>query len=155
MIDETKREIKKSKRKDYYKILELQRNATQEQIKKQYKTLSKKYHPDKNHGNDEKLKFSEKMFRDVNESYKALSDPQKKRLFDCGLNPDDAGILCVNLDFQNNDFHENDCFNGKDTFYENHRNNKSNKDGNSNSYHNDEEINSKNTKKKSKFDISK
>ena len=92
LIDETKREIKKSKRKDYYKILELPKNATQEQIKKQFKHLSKKYHPDKNNGSDERMRNSENLFRDVNEAYKVLSDPIKKKLYDNGMNPDDAGL---------------------------------------------------------------
>ncbi len=93
LIDETKKEIRKAKRKDYYKILEIHPNATQELIKKQFKHLSKKYHPDKNNGNDERMRISEKMFRDVNEAYKVLSDPQRKKLYDSGMNPDDVGKL--------------------------------------------------------------
>lgn len=93
LIDETKKEIRKSKRKDYYKILEIYPNATQDQIKKQFKILSKKYHPDKNNGNDDKMRLIEKKFREVNEAYKVLSDPQRKKMYDSGLNPDDVGIL--------------------------------------------------------------
>jgi DnaJ-class molecular chaperone len=39
------------------------------------------------------MRISEKMFRDVNEAYKVLSDPQRKKLYDSGMNPDDVGKL--------------------------------------------------------------
>jgi DnaJ-related protein SCJ1 len=66
--------------KDLYKILEVGRSATQNEIKKKYRELTKKYHPDKNQGNpDASAKFSE-----IAEAYEILSDPQKRRNYDRG-----------------------------------------------------------------------
>ena len=64
--------------KDYYKILGIQKNATTEEIKKAYKKLAIKYHPDKNKGN----KFAEEKFKEINEAYEVLSSPQKKNNYD-------------------------------------------------------------------------
>ena len=64
--------------KDYYKILELNKYATQEDIKKSYKKLALKYHPDKNQ-NDEK---SKKKFQEITEAYSILSDEEKKKKYD-------------------------------------------------------------------------
>ena len=61
---------------DYYNILELTReNATPDNIKKQYKKLALKYHPDRPNGDDEK-------FKKVSEAYEILSDENKKREYD-------------------------------------------------------------------------
>ena len=62
---------------DYYKILGLTKNASENEIKKSYRDLSKKYHPDKNNGNDEK-------FKEITEAYETLSDKQKKMNYDTG-----------------------------------------------------------------------
>lgn len=61
--------------KDYYKILEVSENSTQEDIKKSYRNLSKKYHPDVNPQGAEK-------FKEVAEAYETLGDPQKKASYD-------------------------------------------------------------------------
>lgn len=63
--------------KDYYKILGLSRNATEDEIKKAYKKLALKYHPDKNKAPDAEAKFKE-----VAEAYECLSDKQKREIFD-------------------------------------------------------------------------
>ncbi|MBF0378575.1 MAG: DnaJ domain-containing protein [Desulfamplus sp.] len=63
---------------DYYKILELDKNATQPEIKKAYKTLAIKYHPDRN---PDDINASEKMAA-LNEAYAVLSNPEKKREYD-------------------------------------------------------------------------
>ncbi|KAG0220855.1 hypothetical protein B0O80DRAFT_302510 [Mortierella sp. GBAus27b] len=63
---------------DYYKVLGLNRNASAKDIKKQYKALSKKYHPDKNPGNKE----AEQKFVEVSEAYEVLSDSEKKGIYD-------------------------------------------------------------------------
>ncbi len=64
--------------KDYYKILGVQRNATQEEIRKAYRKLAVRYHPDKNKGD----KSSEERFKEINEAHEVLSDPGKKSKYD-------------------------------------------------------------------------
>jgi len=89
-VEECKRKEKEAKKKDYYKILELTNNASPDEIKKAYRKLAPKYHPDKNNGGtEEEKKQAEKMFKDVNEAYQVLSDPKKKQMFDNGSDPND------------------------------------------------------------------
>jgi DnaJ-class molecular chaperone len=64
--------------KDYYKVLEIDKRATDDEIKKAYRTMALKYHPDKNPGNKE----AEDKFKDVAEAYEVLSDPEKKDTYD-------------------------------------------------------------------------
>lgn len=64
--------------KDYYKILEVERNATENDIKKSYRRLSKQYHPDLNPNNKE----AEEKFKDIAEAYSILSDKEKKTNYD-------------------------------------------------------------------------
>lgn len=64
--------------KDYYQVLGLKKGATPEEIKKAYRKLALKYHPDKNQGNKE----AEEKFKEINEAYAVLSDPKKKEQFD-------------------------------------------------------------------------
>ena len=63
---------------DYYQVLGLKKGATPEEIKKSYRKLAVKYHPDKNPGSKE----AEEKFKEINEAYAVLSDPQKKAQYD-------------------------------------------------------------------------
>jgi len=63
--------------KDYYKILGIERNAAAEQIRKAYRKLTKKYHPDVN-----KEAGAEQKYKDVNEAYEVLKDPDKRQKYD-------------------------------------------------------------------------
>lgn len=64
---------------DYYNTLGLKRGASQEDIKKAYRSLAMKHHPDR--GGDEK------KFKEISSAYEILSDPQKKQMFDSGIDP--------------------------------------------------------------------
>lgn len=64
--------------KDYYKILGVDKKASQEEIKKAYRKLAVKYHPDKNSDN----KAAEEKFKQVNEANDVLSDPEKRKKYD-------------------------------------------------------------------------
>lgn len=64
--------------KDYYKILGVSRDATQEEIKKAYRKAALKYHPDRNPGNKE----AEEKFKEAAEAYAVLSDPEKRARYD-------------------------------------------------------------------------
>lgn len=65
-------------KKDYYEVLGISKDASEQEIKKAYRKMAMKYHPDKNQGNKE----SEEQFKEVNEAYEVLSDPQKRRTYD-------------------------------------------------------------------------
>mmetsp|Transcript_2838 Transcript_2838/g.2661 ORF Transcript_2838/g.2661 Transcript_2838/m.2661 type:complete len:104 (+) Transcript_2838:1000-1311(+) len=67
-------EIKKAKRKDYYKILGIEKTATEDEIKKAYKKMALKWHPDKNSATEEMKEEADKIFKDVGEAYSILSD---------------------------------------------------------------------------------
>ena len=64
---------------DYYKILEIERDATAREIKRAYRKLAKRYHPDKN---PERTAFAEKMFREVCNAYDTLQDRKRKSDYD-------------------------------------------------------------------------
>src|SRR5881409_2380763 len=80
--------------KDYYQILGVKKSSSEEEIKKAYRSLAKKYHPDKNKGNKE----AENKFKEISEAYAVLSDKEKRQQYDrlgreafSGGNPFGAG----------------------------------------------------------------
>ena len=65
-------------KEDYYRILGVARDADKEQLKKAYRTLAMKYHPDRNPGDAE----AERKFKEINEAYEVLKDDQKRAAYD-------------------------------------------------------------------------
>ncbi len=65
-------------RKDYYNLLEVNQNASEAEMKKAYRRLAMKYHPDKNPDD----KAAEDQFKEISEAYEVLSDPQKRATYD-------------------------------------------------------------------------
>ena len=61
-------------KRDYYEVLGVPKNASEQDIKKAYRSMAKKYHPDRNKDNPE----AEAKFKEVQEANEVLSDPQKK-----------------------------------------------------------------------------
>lgn len=78
-------------KRDYYEVMGVPKNATDEEIKKAYRKLAKKYHPDLNPGD----KTAEAKFKEVNEAYEVLSDKDKKARYDqfghAGVDPNFGG----------------------------------------------------------------
>ncbi|KAJ7977635.1 DnaJ protein like [Quillaja saponaria] len=64
--------------KSYYEILQVPKGASDEQIKKAYRKLALKYHPDKNQGNEE----ANKRFAEISNAYEVLSDGEKRSIYD-------------------------------------------------------------------------
>ncbi len=76
-------------KRDYYEVLGVDKNATEEQIKKAYRTIAIKYHPDRNPGNKE----AEEKFKEAAEAYDVLHDPQKRQQYDqFGFNAPGGGF---------------------------------------------------------------
>ena len=68
-----------AEKRDYYEVLGVDKNATDEELKRAYRKLAKKYHPDANPDNK---KEAEAKFKEVNEAYETLSDSQKRKMYD-------------------------------------------------------------------------
>ena len=95
--------------KNYYKVLELEFGCSTEAIKKSFRKLSLRYHPDKNRDNDSN------RFVEINEAYEILSDPQKRNLYDSQFTPN------------TNNKSENDFKTGLDNIFSNLFKNMANK----------------------------
>ena len=112
MLQEAKLALKKSQRKDYYKILGVERNANEEEIKKAYRKRALVHHPGQylkqlsasfelrcvnnffftdrhSSASEEEKKEQEKKFKELGEAYGILSDPKKKSRYDNGHDLDD------------------------------------------------------------------
>ena len=94
---------------DYYKILGVKKEATDAEIKKAYRKLALKWHPDKNPNNREE---AEEKFKKINEAYSVLSDKDKRRQYDRG------GDFSFDFGSFNADDIFKDFFGGKDPFSE-------------------------------------
>ena len=92
---------------NYYNILNINKNATKDEIKNAYKKLAMKYHPDKNIDNKEE---AEEKFKQVSEAYEVLSDEKKKYEYDNGknivINNQNPFDIFSNI-FNNNEFNIN------------------------------------------------
>ena len=87
-------------KRDYYEVLGVDKNATEDQIKKAYRTIAIKYHPDRNPGNKE----AEEKFKEAAEAYDVLHDPQKRQQYDqFGFNGPQGGFGGFNATSMNMD----------------------------------------------------
>lgn len=90
-------------KRDYYEILGVDKSAGDAELKRAYRKLAMKYHPDRNKGNEE----AEKKFKEASEAYEVLRDPQKRQRYDqfghAGMN---GGGFGGASDFGNADFED-------------------------------------------------
>ena len=78
-------------KRDYYEVLGINKNASQDEIKKAFRTMAKKYHPDLNANN----KDAAEKFKEVNEAYEVLSDQNKKARYDYFIEKTVTDKLCL------------------------------------------------------------
>ena len=80
-------------KRDFYEVLGLAKGASEDEIKKAYRKLAMKYHPDRNQG--DKAKEAEEQFKEVKEAYEMLSDAKKRAAYDqfghAGVDPNMGG----------------------------------------------------------------
>ena len=95
--------------KGYYKILGLQNNCSDDEIKQAYRKLAMKRHPDRNKYNKEE---AEEKFKKISESYTILNDKNKRKLYDLGVSDEQMGFS----DFNFNDLNFPGIFNMSDMF---------------------------------------
>ena len=86
-MNEANQKAETARNRDYYQILGINRNATAEEIKKAYRKMALKYHPDRNCESEQTKKIAQRKFQDVSDAYSVLSDPKKKEMFDQGVDP--------------------------------------------------------------------
>lgn len=81
--------LKRSKKKDYYKVLGVSRDADERTVKRAYRQLTKKHHPDKAAAQGFSKEEAEKKMAGINEAYEVLSQPELKERYDNGDDPND------------------------------------------------------------------
>ncbi|KAK2704111.1 dnaJ homolog subfamily C member 3-like [Artemia franciscana] len=94
-IKKVKRLQKQAKKRDYYKILGVSRDATKQDINKAYRKEAQKWHPDNFQANEDERKKAEMKFIDIANAKEVLTDPKKRKMFDLGedpLDPDSTKI---------------------------------------------------------------
>jgi DnaJ homolog subfamily C member 3 len=89
MMQEAQMLLKRSKQKDYYKILGVPRDADERDIKRTYRKLTKEHHPDKAQARGVPKEEAEKKMAAINEAYETLSDPELRARVDRGDDPND------------------------------------------------------------------
>lgn len=89
LLDEIGKEEKKKSKKDLYKTLDILPSANESEIRKAFRKLATKWHPDKNLESQEQKELADKVFKDINEAYSILSDQRKKQIYDAGGDPYD------------------------------------------------------------------
>ncbi|KAK5126305.1 hypothetical protein LTR85_010541 [Meristemomyces frigidus] len=89
LMDKAQTLLKRSKQKDYYKVLGVPRDADEREIKKAFRRLTVQHHPDKVHQHGVEPEAAQKKMAAINEAYEVLSDPELKARFDRGDDPND------------------------------------------------------------------
>ena len=97
---------------NYYEILEVSKDATQDEIKKAYKKLAKKFHPDIN-----KESGAEEKFKKINEAYEVLSDETERKEYDQKLNSSNNSYSYTSCDNVGNNQKDKCEFCQKNTYY--------------------------------------
>lgn len=82
--------LKRSKQKDYYKVLGVPRDADEREVKRAYRKLTKEFHPDKVAQQGVPPEEAQRKMATINEAYEVLSDPELKERFDRGDDPNDT-----------------------------------------------------------------
>lgn len=108
--------------KDYYSILQINRNASPEIIEKAYKTLVKKYHPDLQQSEESK-KEAEEVLKNINEAYEVLSDKDKKQKYDSTLYDNTISKEDFNKLYEQNQILKNKINNLQNNYNINHLSN--------------------------------
>lgn len=112
--------------KNYYEVLGISKTASADEIKKAYRNLAFKYHPDRNSGD----KAAEEKFKEINEAYDVLSDEKKRADYDS------FGTSNSHYSGTNNSYNRNNDFTNEETFWNWFNGNTSNSYGNNNTYRN-------------------
>lgn len=86
-MNEAQQALRRSKNKDYYKILSVSRDADERQIRSAWRKLSKQYHPDKAHTHGLNKEEAEKKMAEINQAYEYLTDPEMRAKIDRGEDP--------------------------------------------------------------------